>query len=130
MKFRKTTARNATAKALQTHFPAGWALVEHEGKVDDNDRVLVRVTQRSIAKSDTGFSGQHLVTCRATIIWPQSSLADAEEAADSDMELFLFALDAAGVDWSDAVKSQFEDENNRLGYSVDITSRTEQSEGD
>lgn len=128
--YRATTARGAVAAAIAPHFPAGnrWQLVEHEGSVDDGDRVRVRVTVQSIAPSTTGNAAAHLVTTRVTFTVPTDTLETAEQQLDGDMDDFLFALDTAGVPWSTATKGRYGDEGGRLGFQLDIETRTNPTE--
>lgn len=123
---RNTSARTAVGQAIAPLFPKGerWQLIEDEGSVDDGDRVRVRCAVREFAHSDTGDPDQHLVTVRITITVPTHTLADAEPLLDDAMDPFLFALDAADVVWTTASKGRFEDENNRLGFQLDVVTRT------
>jgi hypothetical protein len=127
MRVADVPARTVLAQAIAPHFPpkARWQLVEHEGSVDDSQRVRVRITQRSIAHSDTGDPEAHKLTFRITITIPTDLLDDATEAQlDDDMEAFLFALDAGDVPWTTATKGMFADEGDRLGYQLELELRT------
>lgn len=130
--FKSEPARTVLGKVLQEHFPldAGWQLVEHEGTVDDSARTRVRVAQRTILHSDTGYSGDHRVGFQVTITIPTDGLDTAEVALDDEMEAFLWALDAGDVPWTSAEKGKFADEGGRLGYQLDITIRTSRPEED
>lgn len=119
-----STARTAVAQAIAPHLPERWQLVEHEGAVDDGNRVRVRVTVRSIAHSDTGYAPEHLVTTQVTVTIPTETLEAAEGDLDDAMDLFLFALDTADIPWTTATKGRYADEGNRLGYQLDIETRT------
>jgi hypothetical protein len=119
-------ARTVLGEIIVPLFPpkARWQLVEHEGTVDDSDRVRVRITQRSIRPSDTGAVAAHLVTFAVTITVPTETLEGAEAQLDDDLDLFLHALDAADVPWTTATKGRYADEGNRLGYQLDVEIRT------
>lgn len=121
-------ARTALAQAIAPLLPARWQLVEHEGKVDDNDRVRVRVAVREIRHSDTGDDTLHFVTCQVTITVPTDTLDAAEGPLDDAMDGFLFALDGAGIPWTTATKGRYADEGGRLGFQLDIETRTTPTE--
>lgn len=122
-----TPARKAVADALRPLFPpkGRWQLVEGEQAAEDSGRTRVRIAQRSIRRADTGDLRAHLVTFRLTITVPTESLEAAEAQLDDDLDTFLYALDTGtSADWTSADKGQFADEGGRLGYSLDITIRT------
>lgn len=120
-----TMPRTALGQALAPLFPGKgrWQLVEHEGAVDDSDRTRVRITQRSIAHSDSGSAEDHLVTFAITITVPTETLEAAEAQLDDDIVQFLYSLDEADVPWTAATKGRFADEGNRLGYQLETTIR-------
>lgn len=121
------SARSAVGAALAPLLPTGWQLVEHEATAD-GDAVRVRVAVRDIAPSTTGDASQHIVTTRATITVPADALEQAEADLDDAMDDFLFALDAADIPWSTATKGRYADEGGRLGFQLDIETRTTPTE--
>lgn len=125
-------ARRKLAEALVPLFPVKgrWQLVEGEQAAEDSGRTRVRIAQRSIRPADSGYVRAHLVTFRITITVPSGDGLEAAEAQlDDDMDAFLYALDfGTSAEWTSADKGQFGDEGGRLGYSVDITIRTNREE--
>lgn len=114
-------ARKVLVGLIRPHLSKRWVLFDDERPGVDDARPRVRIVQRSVEPGGTGTRAQHRVTFRVTVTVPADSLQEAEDALDDDLSAVLHAFDAAGILWGKADKSVFADENNRLGYSFDLS---------
>lgn len=121
-------ARAVLVDLVRPLVPKQWVLVDDESAQPDEQRTRVRFAQRKIAPGALGSARVHLVTFQATITVPGDTLSDSEKRLDDDLDAFLFALDSANIPWTEATKGRYADENNRLGYSLEITIYTNPAE--
>lgn len=114
-------ARKVLVQQLQPLLPKTWTWVADDSASEDSKRTRVRASQRKIEPGGTGNRSRHWVTFALTITVPSGDgLAAAENVLDDELDGFLHAMDEARIPWSEATKQRFADENDRLGYQVDV----------